>query len=130
MEVIVGYTPQEFEVAYDLTAACHPCLRKALAEEVGMQFDSNKLKNSRKPYRERLPFGLLIRHTMNEMNLKGENREAYKALIGHLYGKHGSWVASKRKKQPKSNLPPAQFPVDAPPPAIVTKPSGQLAWEI
>ncbi len=126
----MGYTTQEFETAYDKTAVDHPCIRKPLAEEVSFQFESNKLENRRNKHGARLPFGLLIRKTMNDMNLKGAEREAYKALIGHLFGPHGNWVAQMRKKQPAASLPAAQFPTRAPPPKIVTKANGQLTWEI
>lgn len=121
----MGYTPHEFQAAFDKASEKH-AITFTKARGVAEYFDSLLQSNRRKAVAEQRKFGELIRLTLNEKGIWSESeREAYSSLIGHLYSPR----AHKAKKyQSHHNIPKKK--VVSPPPRVIQKPNGQLAWEI
>lgn len=65
--------------------------------------------------KERLPFGEAIRYSLNELEIWDKKiRPIYSCLIGKYYGRHGGYVAAKRRKEKLPNkevLPPVDIEI-------------------
>jgi hypothetical protein len=121
----MGYTPQEFQTAFDKASAKHS-LVFTKAQDVASHFSTRLEVNRRKARYEQVKFGELIRLTLNDKGIWSEPaRAAYGSLIGHLYSPRAN---AAKKHQPKKPVPKAQPPT--PPPNIIRRMNGQLAWEI
>jgi hypothetical protein len=121
----MGYTPHEFQAAFDKTALNHSIVMSK-ARRVAEYFSHAWESNKRCVKAERRPFGELIRLTLNENGITAETeRKAYSSLIGNLYSPH----AHKAKKYQTANGVP-KVKATPPPPRVIRTTSGQLAWEI
>lgn len=121
----MGYTPQEFQTAFDKASEKHS-LTWSKAQAVASHFSSRLDTNKRKKRFEQVKFGELIRLTLNDKGIWSEaERAAYGSLIGHLYSSHGN---AAKKYKPKVSPPKAKPP--PPPPAVILTSNGQLAWEL
>lgn len=121
----MGYTPQEFQAAFDKAAVNHSLIFRK-AQDVAMHFASRLEANKRKRRYEQLKFGELMRLTLNDKGIWEESaRAAYASLIGNLYSPRGNAAKKHRPKKPTPQLPPS-----APPPNVIVRGNGQLAWEL
>lgn len=120
----MGYSPQEFNAAFDKVVSKHPSIRRSKAENV--LENAGRLWSIYKSSGKK--FGEVIRLALNESNVWAEHeRSAYGSLIGHLYSPRAQAAKRYRKTdQPRKPSPPKA----SPPPSIITKANGQLAWEI
>lgn len=122
----MGYTPQEFQKAFDKVSEKHS-LTFTKARGVAEHFSALLERNKQKPVYEKQTFGNLIRLTLNEKGIWSElERKAYGSLIGTLYSPRAHQA---RKFQIKHCVPKKEL-VPSPSPNIIQKPNGQLAWEI
>ena len=120
----MGYSPQEFNTAFDKVIDKYPFVRRSKAENVLTNMNNlwQKHKSSGKK------FGEIIRLALNESNVWGEDdRSAYGSFIGHLYNPRAQAAKRYRKATPARKPSPPKL---SPPPAIIVGIKGQLAWEI
>lgn len=121
----MGYTPQEFQRAFDKASQNHSLIF-GKAQNVASRFASRLEANKRKKSFEQVKFVELIRLTLNDKGIWSEDeRSAYGSLIGHLYSPRAN---AAKKHKPKPGIVETKPP--PPPPNIVERANGQLAWEI
>ena len=126
----MGYRPEEFDTAFNEVSKTYPFARRSVAEQVLGHLERLTRENYRASRANKKPYWQLIREALNESNVMGQvERKPYKSIIGHIYGRHGNYVATRYREDPKLRPPKPRFPTEASGPAVTQKPNGQLMWQ-
>ena len=113
----------ECELAYNKTIEANPQANifETKAFKVLTTLNQKLGANYQKPPEERETFGGLMRETLNEHFLKGNEREAYASLMGFYFG---------NKQSKNKALVAHQAKPKTPPPVRVRMVGKQLTWDI
>lgn len=120
----LSFHDREFERAFELTQKEHPLLQHPKpAQDFLIELHSRYRKNQRvHPESARQTFGEILRETLNDFDIKGKKRKAYKSLAGHFSGLRARKVPRRARGTAPKRVAEIKTQLD--------KDTGQFSWKI